>query len=98
MLNIVNMQRRSFDGMVINVDFSMQMEQYGYVAKYEGAVMLTPAQKNFIPYDQLTPEVVKNWVVDALGQDQVKEIEKQLMADIENQKRPKVLNGVPWQQ
>jgi hypothetical protein len=92
------MQRRSFDGMVINVNFSMEMEQFGYVAKYAGAVILTPAQADFIPYDDLTPEIVKKWVVDALGQTQVKEIEKQLMIDIENQKRPKVLNGVPWQQ
>lgn len=97
MLKIVNMQRRSFDGMVINVDFSMETEQYGYVAKYAGAVMLTPTQTNFIPYDDLTPEIVKKWVIDAVGQAEIEEIEKQLMIDIENQKRPKILNGIPWQ-
>jgi len=51
---------------------------------------------DFIPYADLTEEVVVQWVQDAIGADEVARIEAALTANIEEQKNPTVTDGVPW--
>jgi len=49
----------------------------------------------FIPYDQLTEQIVIGWVFDGLGT-QKAEIEATLTAKVEKQINPTTANGVPW--
>ena len=51
---------------------------------------------NLIPYDQLTEELVVSWVKEALGAEDVSQIEAGLSAQIEALKHPKSTSGTPW--
>ena len=54
-----------------------------------------PDEPGFIPYDQLTQQIVLGWVFDGLGT-QKAEIEATLTAKVEKQLNPTTANGVPW--
>jgi hypothetical protein len=51
---------------------------------------------NLVPYEQLTEEVVINWVKAALGTEAVAAIDAALAASIADQKAPKKATGTPW--
>jgi len=93
-----NMTRVLNDGYVVVVDWSCtasapgaQGAFYGGQTRYEN----NPDQPGFIPYDQLTQEIVLGWVYEALG-DQKAEIEASLTAKVEKQLNPVTANGMPW--
>ena len=55
-----------------------------------------PDPSSFVPYDQLTEEMVENWLNSGL---QVDVIDASLAAQIEEQKNPKVISlPLPWAQ
>jgi hypothetical protein len=66
-----------------------------YTASAYGSCGFTPdpSAPDFVPYDQLTQEMVLNWV---WGVEDKAEIEAKLTAKIEDEKSPKVEAGVPW--
>jgi hypothetical protein len=49
----------------------------------------------FIPFEELTEEIVIDWVKEKLGQEGVLEIENRLQKEIDKQKVA-TLNGTPW--
>lgn len=51
---------------------------------------------DFVPYDQLTEQVVLQWVWDEMGVDEVVRIQESLHSNIEEQKNPTTEDGVPW--
>lgn len=101
-----NMTRVINDGFVIVVDWSCTAGVFndlginvGPTAFYGGQSTYTnnPDEPGFIPYDQLTQEIVLGWVFDGLG-DQKAEIEATLTAKVEKQLNPTTAQGVPWNQ
>lgn len=93
-----NMTRVLDDGFVINVSWSctasatdVQGAFYGGQTMYEN----NPDEPGFIPYDQLTQEIVLGWVYAGLG-DQKAEIEATLTAKVQKQLNPTTANGLPW--
>lgn len=51
----------------------------------------------FVPIENLTEQVVLQWVFAALGDEKVA-IERQRTILVENQINPKIHNGLPWKQ
>ena len=51
---------------------------------------------DFIPYADLTEEVVLQWVWNEMGVDEVTRIQESLHSNIEEQKNPTTQDGVPW--
>lgn len=94
---IQNMTRVINDGFVINVAWACTAQQDSASAFYGGATTYAndPDQPGFIPYENLTEEIVLGWVYDALG-DQKAEIEANLTAKVEKQLHPVTANGMPW--
>lgn len=93
-----NMTRVINDGFVIVVDWSCTASApgangafYGGQSTYEN----NPSEPGFIPYDQLTQEIVLGWVFDGLGA-QKAEIEATLTAKVQKQLNPTTAQGVPW--
>lgn len=93
-----NMTRVLNDGVVIVVDWSctasatgVQGAFYGGQTKYQN----DPNEPGFIPYDQLTQDIVLGWVYESLG-NQKAEIETTLTAKVEKQLAPTTAQGVPW--
>jgi hypothetical protein len=62
-----------------------------------GSVFLEgkPDEPGFIPYEDLTEQIVLGWVKEDLGAEKVSEIEGGLVARLQKAKDP-VTPGVPW--
>jgi hypothetical protein len=54
--------------------------------------------ESFIPFAELTKEVVQQWVETQLGEEQVEKIKLALETQIEEQITPKIVNhAAPWE-
>ena len=95
--SVQNMTRVLDDGFVINVAWACTASAEGVGAFYGGTTTYenNPDQPGFIPYDQLTEEIVLGWVYEGLG-DQKAEIEATLTAKVKKQLNPVTANGLPW--
>jgi hypothetical protein len=91
--NVVQMDRLTSDGFVVTVHYTVNAVDGEYTASTYGTVGYAQEKGNIIPFDSLTPEIVVGWVKDSLGQETV---EKALAAQIEAQKTPVQLSGLPW--
>ena len=91
---INQMDRLTSDNFVVTVHYSVTATDGDYSANTYGTVGYTQESDNFIPFDNLTPEIVTGWVQTSLGKDTV---EESLAAQIEAQKNPVQVSGLPWQ-
>jgi hypothetical protein len=99
---IHQLERQADNGFVFNVHwrYSITETENGqtyYADTYSVAsYSQDPESENYIPYEDLTEEIVVGWVKDSLGEERLLEIETSLTQQIENQKNPPVLQGIPW--
>lgn len=96
-LNIVQLDRSLPDGVVVTAHWTASLADGEYTASSYGAEgfnQKSPDEPDFIPYEDLTEEIVKGWVLDKLGAD----IEQRLVAKIDAQKNPTSATGLPWKQ
>ena len=94
-LKIVQLDRSLPDGVVVTCHWTASLTDGDYTASSYGAEgfnQKSPDDPDFIPYEDLTEEVVKGWVIDKIGAD----IEAGLEAQIEAQKNPTSAKGLPW--
>ena len=85
------------DGAIYTVHWTASLEEDGETAGAYGSIGLgAPDPSSFIPFDQLTKEEVVNWVLSALGVDQVVSIEEALHKQIQQKLHPTSAVGVPW--
>lgn len=55
-----------------------------------------PDPDNFTPYADITEEMAIGWTQDALGDEEVANIEAGIAKQIEDAKNPPVESGTPW--
>jgi hypothetical protein len=91
--NVVQMDRQVADGFVTTVHYTVSAVDGEFTASTYGTVGFTKEEMDYVPFEQLTPEQVIGWVKDSLGQETV---EEGLAAQIEAQKNPVQLSGLPW--
>jgi hypothetical protein len=90
--NINQMERKTSDGFVTTVHYTVTAVDGEYTASTYGTVGYTE-EGSFTPYDQLTKETVVGWVQESLGKDTV---ESSLADQINAQKNPTSVSGLPW--
>jgi len=93
-----NMTHVINDGFVINVAWACTASAPGVAGAFYGGTTTyenNPDEPGFIPYDQLTEEIVLGWVFAGLG-DQKAEIETTLVLKVDAQLAPTTANGIPW--
>jgi hypothetical protein len=90
---INQMDRLTSDNFVVTVHYSVTATDGDYSANTYGTVGYTQKSDNFIPFENLTPEIVTGWVQTSLGKDTV---EESLAAQIQAQKNPVQVSGLPW--
>lgn len=91
---IAQMDRTNPEGFVVTVHYRCDATDGDYTAATYGTVSYTEQPgETYIPYDDLTPEIVIGWVQDSLGKDVV---EASLQGQIDTQKNPPVIAGLPW--
>jgi hypothetical protein len=99
MWNIVQLERHTSDGLVITAHWEAIKESEGKQARVYGSIGLPikdPSDPSFIPFDELTEEVVLSWVHAALGDEQVEAYEANLDAQLAALINPPILTGMPW--
>jgi hypothetical protein len=68
-----------------------------YTAIASGMQQVPLPSGSFIPYDQLTFEIVQGWVETAMGPYALESLQQSLATEIENQKNPPVVAlQAPW--
>jgi hypothetical protein len=90
--SVVNMDRKSADGFVTTVHYTVSAVDGEFTASAYGTVGYTE-EGAFTPYSQLTESLVAGWVQNSLGKETV---EAALAAQIEAQKNPVSESGLPW--
>jgi hypothetical protein len=74
---------------VYNVHWRVTKVDEEYSATTYGTQILSTSDiGDFVPFDELTSEVVKGWVLNAMGEEEVTSLEAGLDAQIESKKNP----------
>ena len=95
--NIAQLERHTADGIVFTVHYTVAANDGTYSSSAYGSVGLEQPEGDVIPYADLTPELVIGWVQDKLGgEEKVTEIEAALQAQLDEQRAPSKVFGVPW--
>lgn len=89
---IANLERNANDGLVTVVHWIATKTDGEAVGSSYASMAVEPSD-NFVSFEQLTEEVVVNWVKEKLD---LESVEAALDAQIAEQKAPTVLSGVPW--
>jgi len=91
--NVVQTNYNTIDKFITTVHYTVSATDGVYNASTYGTVSYTQEEKEYKPYADLTQNQVIGWVQESLGQDTV---EASLTAQIEAQKNPVQLSGLPW--
>lgn len=98
--NIAQLERETNDGYVFtahwNVNATETVEDKTYSAGAYGSIGLERPEEDLIPFEELTEELVVSWVLDKLGEEQVVNMETSLTNQIQEQKTPSKIQGLPW--
>ena len=91
---ITDMKRDPTNGFVVYLQFEVGLFEEELSAFHYGQVEYTQGEgQSFIPFDDLTKEVVIEWIKDSLD---LEAIQKNLMEEIKAQKAPITVQGMPW--
>lgn len=99
---IFELKRKTDTGLVFEVTYVINFELKGKNDRHIGNLELEGDvnDPNFIPYENLTEEIVLNWIQSELGQDKIDEIqtavEDRIRERIEREKNPPFKRGLPW--
>lgn len=96
---IINtLERNTADGAVITVHWSTAKTQGEHTASQYGTESFeaNPAAPGFIPYAQLTKEIVTGWLTEKWGADGLAAKEAALDAQLAAMAAPAVTTGLPW--
>ena len=92
---IANLERNTTDGGVVVAHWRVTLEDGEYTASSYGTCSFTPdaTSADFVPFEELTENQVIVWV---WGQVDKIKTEAALAENIEGQKAPAVVSGLPW--
>lgn len=99
---ILNLKREVDNGLVIEVTYVMNFKLQGESDRKIGVIKLEGDENdpNFIPFEELTEEIVLDWVKSELGQEEIDNIKTQhqtrLEKKIHKKLNPEYLDGLPW--
>ena len=93
--SVIDLIRYSEDDMIFCIQWKLDAINGLYAACAEGSIGLKPSASP-IPFIDLTSELVLDWLLAALGEEQKDAIEAGLAESIRSQMNPPVLIGMPW--
>jgi len=92
--SIADLNRKTEDGFVSTVHWRVDASNEDYSEGAYGSIGLERPEE-LVPFDQLTPELVVQWVKDYFGEEKVAEIEAALAARISEKQNPTEVPGLP---
>ena len=99
---IANMKRTPDAGVVVKVVYIMEFEYNGISDRHVGSIELAgdASAPDFIPFEDLTEEIVIDWVKAELGEAKLAEIDNEfqnrLEAKYQAKQNPEFISGKPW--
>ena len=100
---ITNLYTKTVDGLqdyVVTAMFDVTGVDGEFSASVNGSQMFTVKEgQEFIPYAELTPEIVTEWIKEELGENGILSITACIDGQIESQKNPQVVpqnTPLPW--
>ena len=90
---IAQLERNTSDDFVVTVHYRVNAVDGDYTASTYGTCSYTQEGDTFIPFADLTEATVVGWVKESLGEDTVQDA---LASQIEAQKAPVSIAGMPW--
>lgn len=90
---IAQLERNSTDDFVVTCHYRVDALDEQYTEFAYGTVEYSQRSDLFIPFENLTEEIVIGWVQNSLGKES---IEESLQAKIDLQKNPPIITGLPW--
>jgi hypothetical protein len=94
---IAQLERHTADGIVFTVHYTVDANDGTYNAGAYGSIGLEQPEGDIIPFADLTPEIVIDWVQEKLTAEKVAEVEAALQKQLDEQRHPTVAQGLPWQ-
>ena len=93
MINIVNLERTQ-DGGVVAVHWTATKTSGDYRSEVYGTKSFTPdaSSEGYVAFEDLTEATMVGW----FSAEETAQIESVLDADLEAQKAPQVISGLPW--
>lgn len=93
-ISIVNTEREPVNNGILIVHWTATKIDGDYEAKTYGTKSFTPnpEAEGFVAFESLTEETVVGWFTE----EETAQIESVLDADLEAQKAPQVISGLPW--
>jgi hypothetical protein len=99
---IANLKRKPTTGLVFEVTYIMNFELEGETDRKVGMETFEgdETSETFVPFENLTEEIVLEWVKESLGEEKIAEIEASYKASLEERitrkANPTFLTGTPW--
>ena len=99
--SISELERHTANGIVYTAHYRVDASNGTYAAGAYGSISFPAPEEGaeIVPYAELTPELVIDWVQDALtaeNEDAVVNIEAALQGRIDEQTAPTTAKGTPW--
>lgn len=98
-INAMSVMQTPDPNFVVQVSYTLQGEEQGYTSEIQNTAFFTQSEGDFVPYDQLTEELVLGWVKAELGDDQIANYEYCIADQIANQINPPATpeqKPLPW--
>ena len=93
--SVPNLERHTADGFVFTAHWVCRATDGEFSATSYGTAGFTqdPESESFVPYEDLTEEMVLGWLFNSIDKDATEEA---LKAKIDAEKSPTSAAGVPW--
>lgn len=95
-IKIIDLVRYSQNGGVCVVKWEAHQREDAYEASVTGAEVFypDPSSEDFVPYEDLTHDDVVSWLENTKGW--TSSTQARLLKQIQEEKHPSILNGIPW--
>jgi len=101
---IAQLKRIPATGLVIEVTYIMNFTLESVSDRKVGSITLSGStdEPGFVPYEELTEQIVLGWVQNELGQQYISDVQSEMQTRLQeklNKKNnPPFLTGKPWEQ
>ena len=90
---IAQLERNSDNGFVVTVHWRYSLTEDVFFAETYSVLSFTQESEDFIPFEQITEADVIGWVESSMDMEAIQE---SLQLQIDSQKNPPILKGLPW--
>lgn len=93
--SIVDLERRLSDGYVLKAFWKLEGVQDSFAVYKNGSLCFADGSPA-LPYESITEEVAIDWVIAAIGINEINELQKAIATELNQLANPVFSFGLPW--